>query len=65
MHAVAHDATRDRTTEAWVERMLAQCTLSEVRNRLTVHIQGKQAPAAKASSARAAAAQADDGIELF
>jgi methyl-accepting chemotaxis protein len=63
--AVAHAGTDERATEAWVERMLAACTLSEVRNRLTIHIQGKQA-AAKAPPARAAATRADDdGIELF
>jgi methyl-accepting chemotaxis protein len=68
-HAVAHNANGDRVTEAWVERMLSQCTLSEVRNRLTMHIQGKQAPAAKAQHARVPADQAtdkaDDGIEFF
>jgi len=69
VQAGAHDVPGDRATDAWVERMLAQCTLSEVRNRLTVHIQGKQAPAAKTPPARIPAAQAtdkpDDGIELF
>jgi len=65
-HAAAHDAGGDRASDAWVERMLAQCTLSEVRNRLTIHIQGKQSANAPARAPAARAAEkADDGIELF
>jgi methyl-accepting chemotaxis protein len=63
------DATGDHSRQDWVERMLAACTLSEVRNRLAIHIQGKQTPAAKAPPASAPAARAadkaDDGIEFF
>lgn len=63
VHAASSGAAGDDSRQDWVERMLANCTLSEVRNRLTVHIQGNAA-AAKAPPARAPAA-ADDGIELF
>jgi methyl-accepting chemotaxis protein len=61
--AVGGEAVEDLSGEAWVERMLAQCTLSEVRNRLAVEIQGKAR--AEAAAAEPAAPAADDGIELF
>ena len=53
-------------SSAMTERMLAACTLSEVRNRLTVHIQGKQsAKRCPRAPAPPTADKADDGIELF
>lgn len=62
-----HDASA-RTTgavddrdQAWVDAMLARITLSEVRNRLAMQIQGKSAPSANAP----AAAKADDQVEFF
>jgi len=53
-------ASEDRSDREWVERMLAGCTLSEVRHRLAAQIQG-----APSHAAETAAAAADDGIELF
>jgi len=63
--AAGAEAREDRADEEWVERMLAQCTLSEVRNRLATHIQGKDAVLVAEPSRAANGAGSDDGIELF
>jgi methyl-accepting chemotaxis protein len=63
--AAGSDRIDDRSDQEWIERMLAQCTLSEVRNRLAAQIQGKAAPASTSAPAKPAASVADDGVEFF
>jgi methyl-accepting chemotaxis protein len=73
---VLHDqSVRNGATEVvehdldyeWVDRMIAQCTLSEVRKRLADQVLRGEAAAKAAQHADAspASAAADDGIELF
>jgi methyl-accepting chemotaxis protein len=63
--AAGPGAVEDRSSQEWIDRMLAQLTLSEVRNRLAAHITGRQtAPPSAAANGRSKA-DADDGIELF
>lgn len=66
-HATGAEVAEQRADKEWVERMLAQCTLSEMRNRLARHIQGKDAVLVPEAprAARGAGTASDDGIELF
>ena len=59
----AADAGADAAGHEWVGRMIAQCTLSETRKRLSERVLGGQA--ATAAQPGSSAAASDDGIEFF
>ena len=69
VHAIPGDVTDDQADHEWVERMLSQCTLSEVRHRLAAHMSGSstaaKAPQPVNMPGNPSQGETDDGIELF
>jgi methyl-accepting chemotaxis protein len=55
------------TDHEWVDRMLAQCTLSEVRGRLASRVLGAEAAhvGTEAGKATPSSGASDEGVELF